>query len=608
MRVQDFREFWEREQREQRAEDEVPRRVILQVGWNEASTLREVIEFWLETRGRDPLFLLTFCGSASAGVEDVKKIANEGCAWARDLVAQWPMDLRGMYRMGCGGGRVVVHLGIGDCGRWISGLTGEVDTILVDLCGLGWRDSPKAFTKHMARVAKAGAQVRLKGNGKCDEQTFEGWIEALQSSGFCESGNGVRNTWEGRYAGRKRSGSVARTDGNHAIVVGGGVAGVSVAASLSVRGWGVELFEQRESLAAAASGNLAAVCVPMISRDDGLAARLSRACFLHGLAELEEFSRRGIEVLHAQCGVLQFPRMVGEGLALELSVRQGGYPADYVQWWSEQEVAVRFNCEQSLIRSGAAFFPRAGWINPASLCEARLQVAGNVRIQKKVRVESVRRVGKDWELRGASGEVLAQAPVVVLANGEEMMNWEGSTAFRFKRVRGQVTHVGAGEIKSPEWVVCGDGYVTPAVQGIVSVGATYDFEESRGEVLESCGRENLGRLGALIPGCPEPDVRWASEGRVGFRMLSADRLPAVGALADGGACSAQLQGNFLEQVPRLEGMYGFLGLGSRGILWSGLGAEFLAARISGEPLPLERDLSEALDPARWILRQMRGRQ
>jgi tRNA 5-methylaminomethyl-2-thiouridine biosynthesis bifunctional protein len=55
-------------------------------------------------------------------------------------------------------------------------------------------------------------------------------------------------------------------------------------------------------------------------------------------------------------------------------------------------------------------------------------------------------------------------------------------------------------------------------------------------------------------------------------------------------------------VPRELGLYGFLGLGSRGVLWSGLGGECLAAQIAGEPCSVEQDILEALDPARWVFR------
>jgi tRNA 5-methylaminomethyl-2-thiouridine biosynthesis bifunctional protein len=206
--------------------------------------------------------------------------------------------------------------------------------------------------------------------------------------------------------------------------------------------------------------------------------------------------------------------------------------------------------------------------------------------------------------------MMGHAGVVVVANGAGVFGRPWARGLQLKRVRGQVTHVDAGAVGVQDWVVCGDGYVIPAVEGVVSVGATYDFTETSGELLASCGVENLARLPALLPGeetTPELNGHFACKGRVGFRTLSADRLPVIGALPD---CERIAAGGRLERlgdIPRLDGFFGVLGLGSRGILWSGLVAECLASGIVGEPLPLERELVEAMDPARWILRGLRSR-
>jgi tRNA 5-methylaminomethyl-2-thiouridine biosynthesis bifunctional protein len=58
-------------------------------------------------------------------------------------------------------------------------------------------------------------------------------------------------------------------------------------------------------------------------------------------------------------------------------------------------------------------------------------------------------------------------------------------------------------------------------------------------------------------------------------------------------------------LPRVPGLYGSFGFGSRGLLWAGLGAELIASLLEGEPLPVERRLAEALDPGRFLLRALR---
>ena len=62
----------------------------------------------------------------------------------------------------------------------------------------------------------------------------------------------------------------------------------------------------------------------------------------------------------------------------------------------------------------------------------------------------------------------------------------------------------------------------------------------------------------------------------------------------------------LRHLPRHHdahsGLYVFTGLGSRGLTQAALGAELLAAWITGAPCPVEVSLRDATDPARFSLR------
>jgi tRNA 5-methylaminomethyl-2-thiouridine biosynthesis bifunctional protein len=61
----------------------------------------------------------------------------------------------------------------------------------------------------------------------------------------------------------------------------------------------------------------------------------------------------------------------------------------------------------------------------------------------------------------------------------------------------------------------------------------------------------------------------------------------------------------LRELPRQAGVYCLLGYASRGLIWAPLAAELLAASLEGEPLPLEGELVDALDPGRFLLRERR---
>jgi tRNA 5-methylaminomethyl-2-thiouridine biosynthesis bifunctional protein len=134
--------------------------------------------------------------------------------------------------------------------------------------------------------------------------------------------------------------------------------------------------------------------------------------------------------------------------------------------------------------------------------------------------------------------------------------------------------------------VCRDGFITPAVDGVCCLGASYDVVDDDPRPRESDHTANLERLERLLPGFGTGLKPAALPGRVGFRTVTPDRLPLVGALSAAGG----------------QGLFACLGLASRGLTWAPLLGEILACRITGEPLPVERDALGWLEPARFARR------
>jgi tRNA 5-methylaminomethyl-2-thiouridine biosynthesis bifunctional protein len=213
---------------------------------------------------------------------------------------------------------------------------------------------------------------------------------------------------------------------------------------------------------------------------------------------------------------------------------------------------------------------------------------------------TLERAGGEWLVRAANGEALAQAPTVVLATGSGAAGLAQAAGLPLTRVRGQVTHLAAEGLPRLPLVLCREAYLTPASRGICSAGASYDLDQDP-QLRPSSQRENLDKIRALLAD-PRAGIGAPLDGRVGFRSVAPDRLPLVGQLADTAtACGTER----LREVPRQPGLYGLLGYASRGLIWAPLAAELLAARLEGEPLPLETSLVDALDPARFVLRARR---
>jgi tRNA 5-methylaminomethyl-2-thiouridine biosynthesis bifunctional protein len=150
---------------------------------------------------------------------------------------------------------------------------------------------------------------------------------------------------------------------------------------------------------------------------------------------------------------------------------------------------------------------------------------------------------------------------------------------RLRRVRGQLTYLPEKSFEAPHVVVLRGGMVLPPVDGVCVVGASFDIDDDDPQPRAQSDAGNMERLERILP-IKVQGGEFAH--RVGFRSVARDRLPVAG----------RIDAN----------IYGALALGSRGLIWSALAAEAIAAELEGEPAPVEKTLLQAIDPARFALR------
>ncbi len=492
----------------------------------------------------------------------------------------WPLHLPGHHQVQLDGGSLRLTLVFGEAASELRRLVAVCDLVLLK--------EPTAQTAPLARLSSHGTVIQCPFQ---DPETFR----ALEASGFLMDVAAAHIRGVYRVRGKRARLCNPYPGERHAIVVGAGLAGSAIAGSLSRRGWRVTVLEKRIQPARAASGNLAGVISPMISKDDGLAARLSRASFLSLLAELQQFESEKVPLRWAACGVLQMGRDEKEEALLREILLKQGYPSEFARFMTKDEASRHVG---HAVPAGGVFFPGGGWVNPPSLCAARLQ-APNIALQNETAVWRFEREEEGWRVYGQEGQRLAEAPVLILANAFEGSFFAQTKPLHFKKVRGQVTHIPVAALPPVGCVLSRDGYLAPALDGEYSLGATYDFGSQEESLNADCQRLNLGRLPGLLQGAGIELS--ALSGRVGFRSLTADRLPVVGAVPDFGRATAPSV--TLENVDRYPGLYALLGLGSRGIVWSALAGDTLASLIEGEAPPLPLDLLEAIDPERFLLRE-----
>ncbi len=535
---------------------------------------------------------------------------------ARELVEAWPMLVAGTHRLEFEGGRVTLTLVFGDAVEALPKMWLRADAIYLD--GFAPAKNPElwspAIFKALARVAGEGA-------------TFATWSSAgdvkraLEQNGFeFRKTPGFGGKWTmltGRFAPRWR---VRRHEPplpmalaeRHAVVIGAGLAGSALVERLAARGWRVTLLERHPAPACEASGNPAGVFHPLISRDDSSASRITRAGFLYALQRWAALEAQGHAPKRSHAGLLHLAAD-DESRAVAAALASFGYPDEFVHGVDREQAQ---QIAGVALAQGGWFYPRGGAIDPASLCRAQIAVASEysgaqVDVRYGVQVGRLARSGDVWQVFDDADALIAEAGAVIFANAHDAARAAALEFAPTRSVRGQLTLIDDSPLAALRVPVIGDGYAVPLDGGVTLAGATYEVDDTRLDLRAPGHVENLERVALMLPElatASEPATLW--RGRVALRCVTSDRMPMLGQLGDEAAArrdAQRLAGAWPLDLPRAPGLFGAFAFGSRGLVWAALGAELIASQLEGEPWPIERELADQIDPARFLQRALRQR-
>lgn len=526
---------------------------------------------------------------------------------AAELARAWPMRVPGLHRLEFDDGRVVLTLAIGDRDTMLSKLWLRADAFCVDMTGAARTDDPRKLCKALARLAGDDATVCLHASATAHVELRR----ALEAAGFASaSAADAQDALTARFAPRWR---VRRHEpplpcdvgAREAIVIGAGLAGCAVSSRLAALGWRIALIDRHALPARDASGNPAGVFHPIVWRDDSVAARLTRAGFLYALHRWQLLEEAGYALDRSDAGLLQIADTAEDADALAAAIAHFAWPPDYVQPMTRADASRIAGLD---VARGGWFFPRGGAISPAAICAAQLADASrHIVTRMSTEVARIEHDGRIWRAFGANGEEIASAPIIVLASAHDAARLAGMYGEPTRIVRGQLSVLEAGALDALHAPVIGEGYAVPLGAQSTLIGATYDIDDPDAGIREAGHVENIQRIAGMLPGLAltAADVRL---GRVAFRCVTSDRMPMIGQLADEHAArrdARRLSGTWPLDLPRMPGLYGAFAFGSRGLVWATLAAELIVSQIEGEPWPIERDLAEAVDPGRFLLRMLR---
>ena len=571
----------------------------------------------------------------------------ELAAHAEQLINAYPVMLPGHHLIKFDHGRVNLHLLLGDaddCFEQMKSTSSALATVTGHkfdawfLDGFAPSKNPQLWQapllEHVARLSKLGttlATFTVAGHVRRTLTTYGFTVKKVP--GFGQKREMLQGTFtrfpddaHSHSPTQKRRGQTttpwyvlpqSHYSDRHAVVIGAGLAGTNSAYALASRGWQVTLIERDKQVAAGASGNSQGMLYTRLSPRPGTLNTFALSSYLYALRFYQQLanSKQLLDHHYSFCGMLQLVNNGKERRHFNALQQQLAGQSQWVQFIdadaASQISGVSIDCS-------AYYFPGSGWCSPSALCR---QLAAHPRIELMLDTQAISLqqqstlTGKQWHIYGKNKRLLSQTDVVIIANNIDANTLTQCHYLPLKPIRGQVSTIKSeGELSKLRCVVCHDGYITPAIDGKNTLGATFDIGDRNTEIRPDDHRHNLQALQQALPSMLPKASEVTAEalgGRAGIRCATPDYLPVVGQLPDHSA--------FLHDYARLRkdaswpldnpgryfaGLYINVGHGSKGLTSIPLCSELLAAQINNEPLPLPRQLIKALNPARFIIRDL----
>ncbi len=504
---------------------------------------------------------------------------------AVELAAQWQGLLPGFHRFSFEGGQVLLTLCVGDVKPMLRELRFEADAVFLD--GFSPDLNPDMWDEHtlqsVARLCRRGTRLATwTSMGTVKQALRQCGFFIKRAEGLAPKRHRLVGTFDPAWEPKKRDPLPAPAQAGRCAVIGAGLAGAAVAASLARRGWQVEVFDAHDAPAGGASGLPAGLLAPHVSPDDSLLSRLSRCGVRMTLSQARALLREGDD--WQATGVLE--HRVDGTPGLPSAWPEAG------EWWTRRAAPQELR-DAGLPEPGthALWHTQGAWIRPASLVRAWLAQPG-ITWRGSTSVSALKREGDAWHILDAQGRSLATADLVVITAGPKSASLATASnlgTLPLQAIRGQVSWAlrQPGDTLPP-FPVNGSGSLIPALPmpggPIWLAGATFTRDSSELAESEADHEANLDKMRTLLPASAGGLSRRLNTSDLhawtGIRCASPDRLPLIG------------------PIDPSASLYVSTAMGSRGLTFAALCAELLAARLHGEPMPVEQRLWQALSTAR----------
>jgi tRNA 5-methylaminomethyl-2-thiouridine biosynthesis bifunctional protein len=531
-----------------------------------------------------------------------------------ELGTQYPLKYSGFHQLSFLSGKIRLLLMLGDAAEQYSKLNANIDAWYLD--GFAPSKNPDMWSpelfEQIGRLSKPGTTFStFTAAGKVRRGLKAVGFDVRKQKGFGRK----REMLVGEFIGEDKPKPSPKPWFNlpqkpkpdSVVVIGGGLAGCSTAYTLAKRGIQVTLIEKEAELATGGSGNPQGALYAKLPVKPTNQGALHITGLLHTLNILK--LENPDQTFWQQSGVVQLATSEKEAQRQQSMIEGDFYPESLVCQKQKEELADIIGTQP---QHSGLYFPEAGWVSPREFCQ-HLSQHENIKVIN-TELDSLEFINNHWTLHACNGDKITTSHVVVCA-AEQTKNFEQTEHLPLKTIRGQVSIIDApATVVTPKTVVCGEGYISPARDGKLCFGATFDLKGKERNITDQDHQENLSNLADIAPELAVTISQQQDKltGRTAFRCSTPDYMPIVG--------PAPLYKNYLETFAQLRkdrkwdfgdaepahypNLYVSTGHGSKGLITCPISAELIASMICNEPLPLPKDLIDMINPCRFIIKNL----
>lgn len=398
-----------------------------------------------------------------------------------------------------------------------------------------------------------------------------------------------------------------RSQAEHVIVVGAGIAGAATAYELAQYGVRVSVLETNRP-AMAGSGNRQGLLYAKISPHNTEQTELLLCGYGHTRRLLQQLLPE--QNAWGGNGVLHLNYSAAEGKRNQ-QLSEHSHHHHLYRYVTNAEASAIAGID---IFSDGLYWPQGVWLSPRHLVHALLSHP-LIELHTNTPALSTKYDGTHWHIRTPTQTF--RASHVVYCMGAHSPNAPDINAASqpYRLIRGQTSLARATpESAKLRCALSGASYISPAWEGLHCFGATFiqhDIETDWRDSENQSNRQELAELNPALAADLFSDGLTQPQGHAALRCDSTDHLPIVGPLADTAALRqayAKLAADKNYPIntpsPYLPGAYINTAHGSRGLATAPLCASAIAADILGLPNPLSPRLRTALHPNRAAIRAL----